>query len=492
MGAHRNPNILIIICDQLRRDALGCMGNAVVRTPHLDRLAAQSVIFERAFTTTPVCGPARDSLLTGRYAYTLGGRLSPGQAPTLAEILSERGYHCAALGKMHWVPPRGDFGFHVVRLSEDTGPGRFLDDYQRFLAERGLEEWSHGLDNYDLMWATSRLPRECHVTTWNGDQVVHYLERERPDGRPFFAVASFVKPHPPFDPPPPFDRIYSPADMPPPVRPEPLEHRSRHIQDWAETSAFNRLGRPDWAARIKAHYYGLVQQIDEQVGRIVGVLEERGLLEETAIFFLADHGEMLGDQYLYSKHYPYSASIGIPLLARLPGVRPGTCRRFVNLTDVFATCCRLAGARPPDGTVGRDLREVVSGGDAVDDFHVSVGGDGTGRGSWVALVSEEWKYHYYVNGGEAELFALGHQGGRGGLDYLQEGRNLAAEAAYRDVCRELHARLTDWLAACDRRCLPGARPYLQDGRIPALPFAPAHGWVADRYQVHRLPRFVPQ
>lgn len=478
-----SPDILIIICDQLRWDALGCYGNSIIRTPNIDRLSRSATRFERAYCTTPLCVPARASLLSGLYPHLFGSALTPGM-PTLSGAVRENGYHTAALGKMHFKnPPRGPYGFDLLRLSEDTAAGMFLDDFHRELAEKGLTEWHHGLNNYDLMWATSPLTKEEHVTTWNGDEAVRYLAEERPPDRPFFSVVSFVKPHPPFDPPDPYDRMYDPADMPPAENGEYLSTRCGTIRTWAEDFGFDVPCQPEWTARIRAAYYGLVTQIDDQVGRILDTLEEQGLYENTAIFFLADHGEMLGDQGMFMKHYPYDACLRIPFLLKLPGQQSAdSCDAFVTQTDIAPTVCELTGTGPLPGARGQSLIQLLEGSVAPRPGHLSLCGDGS-RYSWVALITPEWKYHYYVNGGEEELFRF--------RDCHQEGENLADSTEGQAVCSELKAIVTRWLQEREEDRDPGVHSFIRDGNLVQLPYERTSFASRERYLAHRSPCFVP-
>lgn len=186
-----SKNVLLIVCDQLRADFLSCYGGPDL-TPNIDRLAAQSVVFDRAWTPTPVCVPARMTLLTGMHGLSCPVQI-PESVTTLPVPLREAGYHTAGLGKFHLVPPRADVGFDEMILAEDTGTNMVLDDYHPELARSGDVEWAHGLTNHDVLGVASRLAEEKTVTRWNGDHAVRYLAERAENDAPFYGVVSFLR-----------------------------------------------------------------------------------------------------------------------------------------------------------------------------------------------------------------------------------------------------------------------------------------------------------
>ncbi len=477
----KKPNILLLICDQLRQDALGCYGNNSINTPNIDQLCEEGVRFDRAIATDPICVPARPSILAGRYAHTFGGKQIEG-VTNITHLLKAQGYHTAALGKMHFVPPRGPFGFDYLRLSEDTGVGRFQDDYQPYLANKNLQEWTHGLDNWDLMWSTSPLSQEDYVTTWNGDTALEYLERTRPQDMPFFGVVSFVKPHPPFDPPKPFNTMYNYQDMPPAYQPEPLHKRSRNIQNWSDAFGFDGLCNPVWNAKIKAHYYGLVTQIDEQIGRIIASLKAQNLYDNTIIIFLSDHGEMLGDQYLFMKHYPYFSCLKIPLIVKWHELNTGSYQGWVNQADILPTLCELLSIETPEKVTGESLFNFYTG--TLKPRNTIYAAHVDGRKTWGTIIDDRYKYHFYSNGAEEELFEYN--------DDFQEEMNLAQNPEYRQICSEMKSRLTEWVKEIDGTREPEANSFLENGELKQFIYKP-EGFdetARNRYLAHRLPKNI--
>ncbi|HQE62613.1 MAG TPA: sulfatase-like hydrolase/transferase, partial [Candidatus Latescibacteria bacterium] len=225
--ARKRPNILMITPDEWRGDALGCAGNSIVRTPCIDALAKSGVLFRNAYTTAPMCVPARMSILTGQSPRVHGAMtngLSPTDNVSIAAVLRENGYRTSAFGKMHFLPAYCDFGFEVLQLSEQDGEGWRIDDYHRWLWEtHGLVDW---IDLWDQVedyrneapsWfrgtygaLKSPIPEEAYHTTWITDRFLEYLDGL--DGaQPFFSWIGYIKPHHPFDPPGRYAELYDPS-----------------------------------------------------------------------------------------------------------------------------------------------------------------------------------------------------------------------------------------------------------------------------------------
>jgi len=471
MGEPRN--VLVILCDQLRADFLSPYGGPEEVSPNLAHLAAEAAVFDKAYSVKPLCAPARMTMLTGMHPCTCPVPI-PGSVPTVASMLSRAGYRTAALGKMHMQPPRGPYGFDELILSEDTGPGMFLDDFHRHCAEEGYVEWTHGLDNFDVLPVENPLPEDKTVTWWNAHQAERFLRERAGPSQPFYAVASFVKPHPPYDPPRPWSRLFSAADVPTPVG------RDRGEQDYPElvrlyrqasgVEAIERLGLVE---RIRAHYLGLVAQIDDEIGRLLSALDEEGLAENTLVVFSADHGDMLGDHHLFMKFYPYEGSGRIPLILRGPGVSPGRWDRPVSQLDFVPTILQFCGLPIPPHCQGLSLFDVFGG----DECH----GRGvlieTAHARGFCLAGRDCKYTLWA-GGEEELFNLSE-------DPYEEVDLAAERPPLRDRMR---ARLVDELHRLDAYRLPGMPPLLREGAPAVDPVDPRRfDRLRGRFLHHRLP-----
>jgi arylsulfatase A-like enzyme len=391
------PHILLITCDQLRKDTLGCYGDPVVQTPNIDRIAGGGARFERTFTAYPVCAPNRASLATGRYPTIHGvrhnGIFLPDVEMTLMEALRRRGYATYGAGKMHFgpqwrFPPDGGplkdpepawavnpqpetwelpwHGFEQVQITEDHRVGPYGD----YLARHGYDVWEdpHSFTYPQHITARSVYPEEHHQTTWIGDRSLDFLA-DHPADRPFFLWTSFVAPHHPFTVPAPYDTMYDPSAMPLPIwseaEPEgwPEAYRTKHFKTEGghEAIGMHALSDAAWQ-RVRAFYYGMISLIDKQVGRLLALLAERGMLDDTVIAFTSDHGEMLGDHHLVFKGTTYDEVTNVPLLLAGPGVEAGGAREDMACTiDLMPTLLELAGVETPPGVQGRSLLPAVRG-----------------------------------------------------------------------------------------------------------------------------------
>ncbi|MBI2440260.1 MAG: sulfatase-like hydrolase/transferase [Lentisphaerae bacterium] len=347
---NRRPNILIITADTLRHDAIGIC-NPIVRTPNIDGLAAGGAAFTRAYCAAPECAPSRAAMLTGLpphrngvYAncrITLDGTYHADQPyvlnsgiPTLADMLAEHGYRDLLLP---------DTKYNCVVVDEK---------FRRFLKE-------HGFGNVHAPWGSdeaglwylpqpSPLPQELHLSHWTADLVIRRLESwlQALPG-PFLMEFTFNKPHPPFDPPHPYDVMYNPTQVAPPIKganyaPEqwPFYHlwQNSYKAPWGQTPSF--IGRMQRAA-----YYGSLSFVDAQVGRILEFLARHGLRDNTIVVVTGDHGCMLGDHYLYGKRSWYDGASRVPLIISAPDGLAGGRRNddIVSHLDVLPTLLDLAG-----------------------------------------------------------------------------------------------------------------------------------------------------
>jgi arylsulfatase A-like enzyme len=382
------PNVLLILTDQHRWDCLGAAGNPDLRTPHLDALAADGVRFANAFCPLPVCTPSRYSILSGLYVHQHGGwtnrcTLNPA-LPSFPRQLQRAGYHTHAVGKMHFTPTYLDAGFDALELAEQDGDGRLDDDYHRALRDNGLADAVDVIDQRReyreraprAYWETfgalrSDLPEEWHSTTWIGDRAVAAIETWAGAARPNLLVASFIKPHHPFDPPAPWDSMYDPDAL-------------TLLPGWTETLSerdrgFNRGYFPNdeltepVLRRAMAYYYATISQVDHQVGRMVAALKRQGIYEDTLVIFTADHGEYLGFHHMLLKSgHMYDPLMRVPLLVKQPsgitegaeaGLRAGPTHSrvsdaLVGHVDLAPTILRAAGLEPPPAMPGADLADA--------------------------------------------------------------------------------------------------------------------------------------
>ncbi len=412
----RRPHVLVIHADQHRFDCLGAMGNPDVKTPNLDALVADGVLFRSSFCTWPVCTPSRYSLLSGQYVRQHRGRsnvatLLPA-TPTFANLLRAAGYRTKAVGKMHFMPAYLDVGFSELQLAEQNGRGRLADDYHRYLKQRSL------IDSVDLMdqeqpyrnqapeeyWKTfgagvSNLAEEHHSTTWIGNRAVEAISQWKPD-RPGLLMVGFIKPHHPFDPPVPWNTMYDPAKLTilPGWTDQPLE------RDLERRGYFdNKTLTLPALRRVMAHYYATISQLDAQVGRMIRVLKEKGIYDDTLIIYTADHGEYLGFHHLLLKgNLMYDPLIKVPLIIKFPrGKYAGKVSdALVSSIDVTRTILSESGLEPGPDMRGHPLQPVSA-------------GDQPGRdlifaedGSFVMVRSRNRKLLYSSHPGRSLFFDL--------------------------------------------------------------------------------------
>lgn len=363
------PNILLITTDQQRADTVGAFGlNSVIRTPALDRLAGEGTSFTRAYTPSPVCVPARFAMTTGLPPIVTGCRENstmPDGRRSLMEMLAAAGYATHGCGKMHFAPdPAGRrmWGFGSRDFSEEVALG---DDYHAFLRENG---YGHVLDphgvrgEYYYVPQPSQVPAHLHHSAWVANQSIDFIQRHVPKN-PFFLWTSFIKPHPPFENPSPWNRLYRSVDMPDPWCPanaseftgfwNALQNRYKYM----ETES-----NPHAVRTIKAAYYACVSYVDRQVGRLLDALGPE--IDNTLVIFTSDHGELLGDYGCFGKRCMLEASVRVPLIVRYPRAFPAgrRCGVPVSLLDLVPTILTATGsAEPRPSHHGEDLADLARG-----------------------------------------------------------------------------------------------------------------------------------
>ena len=423
----RKPNILIIMGDQIRADALGCYGNACCRTPHFDRLAADGVVFRNSFSPNPICVPARAVLTTGNYAHVCSGehgRIKDDQVKMPAHFV-EHGYRTYACGKLHYEPyappgePRLLHGFQSCDLAESgrliqqhdpKGEMRGLEDYHDYLADVGWGgyERAHGIGNNDVRPCPTPLPPEHHVDHWVADRTIARMTEHlasHPD-KPFLIFSSFPKPHSPYDPPWEYVKMYDPRKVPPPAGDESmLADRNAHLEVERYTRAMTTLS-PAARQVIKAYYYALITHQDAQIGRVLGALEAAGQAGNTIVIYCADHGDMMGDFGVYFKAVFLEGSVRTPLLMRGPGVpKGGRPMQLVGLQDILPTLAAMTGCPLPKPVQGVDLARALSDARApVRKLYYSQCFHDPRKSAMVT--DGRWKYCYSQRGAVEELYNL--------------------------------------------------------------------------------------
>lgn len=343
------PNILFLFTDQQRKDTIHALGNERICTPALDSIAKEAVVFDSCYTPAPVCVPARFSLFTGLYPGHSG---CCNNNDTVAyngkgfySIFTDNGYNSCSIGKMHH--PLGlysQMGFKTRITQEEMSDPQ--DDYTKFLLGspyKNVFDYNGMRSEMYYIPQISQLPAEVHPTQWIGDKSVKFLE-SCDDETPFFLVSSFIHPHPPFAPPSPWNKMYRSVSEEPymPDKPEDFE------SFLSDRFVLNKIGisRQDLTL-LRNYYYSCISFVDYQIGRIIALLKERKMYDNTIIVFASDHGEMLGDFGTMGKRSMLDGASHIPFMIRIPG-RNGERRKDVcSLVDVAPTLLSLAGIDYP-------------------------------------------------------------------------------------------------------------------------------------------------
>lgn len=365
--ATKQPNILFLFTDQQRHDTIGALGNPTIRTPALDRLAREGTAFTQAFTPSPVCMAARCSVVTGLPPHETGCTANnpmPQDRPSFMQRLSEQGYQTTGIGKMHFSPdPYLDWGFEQRIYSEEGAtPG---DEFMAYLVEQGYGHVQdvHGVrGEYYYIPQPSQLPAERHHTHWIADRSIDFLENRDQD-RPFFLWSSFIKPHPPFENPTPWNKLYRAPEMLPPFRPDGYENLLTYWNRIQNRYKYRDAGIDDNLMRtMRAAYYAAISFIDYNVGRILDALGDE--IDNTLIIYSSDHGELLGDYGSVGKRSMLDAGVRVPMLARYPQqFAPGArIDAPTSLLDIWPTALHAAGAESVHSSgEGEALHRVADG-----------------------------------------------------------------------------------------------------------------------------------
>lgn len=462
MASHTHPNIVLITTDQQRYDTLPPYAPTFLRTPHLNHLMRDGVTFDRAYSCSPVCVAARASMLTGKLPWKHGifnnaqTSRTIGREATLPTLLHACGYQTAAIGKMHFGPERVRHGFDEMILPAD---------YYIEMTKNGypLKPMQHGLGQCELYPAMATVPEALTLTNWIANQCVSYVRDRRDPTVPFFLWCSFSKPHPPLDPPEPYYSMYRNCPIPQPITSDWSEHdapvvmlRNRHTES-------NDLMPPEIIREARAAYYGLITQIDYNMGRVFGALQDVGLFNETLFIFTSDHGEFLGDHRSDAKLYFHDPSARVPFILRLPRSWEG--RRFgervdhlATHTDILPTVLAAAGGSVPADCDGENLLAYLDG--TLQNPRTYLDGAIGSLASnpphvlYLGITDGRFKYMWYPEGGAEQLFDLKND--------PQERHNIAAETQHAAVKKCLRDEII-------RRQQERGGLFLKDGGLATVP-----------------------
>ncbi len=531
-------NVLLITSDQQHWFTLGCL-NPEIKTPNLDRLAAQGTLYSRAYCPNPTCTPTRGSIITGKYpsqhgGWTLGTKV-PEFEPTIGELLSRNGYRTALVGKAHFQPLRETeqfsslesypimqdldfwrdfkdpfYGFDHVELARNhVDEAHVGQHYAIWMEEKGLSNWrdyfqaptgkTNGLRH------TWPIPEKYHYDTWIAERTNALMEQYQAEGKPFFLWASFFDPHPPYLVSEPWDTMYDPATLSVPEMMEGEHERNPpHFQATQEAapdfSSYQEEGghgchgchshvhdRQALAGDI-AVYYGMVTLMDKYIGVILDKLDALGLAEETLVVFTTDHGHFHGHHGLIAKGpFHYEDMLRVPFIVRQPGTVPAGKRSAAlqNLTDLAPTFLSALEQPIPGDMTGVDEWDVWRGvkekarESTIVEFHH--------QPTTIHLrtyIDERYKLTVYYNRPYGELFDLRDDPGEHfnhweDADYATRKRELLLKLLLAEIAKE-----EPFNAAAEQ--LPN-----KDRRMYIKSMSDSHYQVtvdpaADRYELYNL------
>ena len=488
-------NLLFIMCDQLRADHLGCYGHPHLATKNLDALAARGVRFERAFVQSGVCGPSRMSFYTGRYMSSHGATwnrvpLSVGEV-TLGEYLHTAGRTLALTGKTHVMTDAAG----MARLRLDTGnePGRLLGAggfveidrhdghspegdgaYAAYLREHGYDcadPWSEyvisaiasdgsvasgwHMQNARLSARVAEVHSETAYTT---DRALEFIRSQ--GERPWALHLSYVKPHWPYMAPAPYHARYS-LEQCLPVKRDARELASPHpvLAAYRQQEECMSFMRDEVSHAVRPTYQGLVQQIDDHLGRVWDALEAGGRFADTMIVFTSDHGDYLGDHWLGEKEHFHDVIQRVPLIVYDPAADTSRGRvemRMVEAIDLLPTFLEALDLPAANERVeGRSLLPLLRGGDASGwrdavvseldyayrEARLILGRSPDACRAWMAR-TERWKYVHWQDF-PPQLFDLASD--------PDEFEDLGRDPGLESIRREMRERLLEWFMRLKRR-----------------------------------------
>ncbi len=369
MAAHRKPNLVLFLPDQQRADTIACYGGVKVHAPNLNKLASESVIFERTYVTHPVCTPSRSSLMTGTWPHANG--CTRNSVPldrrfrVFPELMEDRDYRSAYIGKWH-LGEEGPIGrgFEEWVSTDDHG------DYTNFLISKAIAPDKNNGRFSEL--AISNLSIELSRPKFLEKHACEFIEKHR--GNPFILVVGFVEPHSPYNGPlndeHPLDQVELDLTATLPES-EDIPLRYRLMREWQQAEALFDRERlptqlffgvtPEEYRSIKQRYLGLVTLVDQSIGAILACLERWDLTDTTIVVHTSDHGDSLGAHHLFGKETMFEEAARVPLLVRLPGqTRVKTIQQPISHIDFVPTLLDLLGQPNHPQCAGRSLLPLIT------------------------------------------------------------------------------------------------------------------------------------
>lgn len=445
-GSSAIKNVLWIIADDLNT-SLGCYGDTLAKTPNIDALAKRGTRFERAYCTFPLCGPSRNSILTGLYPNSTGifnnGQIFRQSIPkqkSLSQNFRLQGYLAARVGKLyHYNVPNS------IGTNGHDDPASWEIEINPAGADRMVEHPKiHSLVPNQfggtLSWLASEFPESMHTDAMQAEDAAWVLERcaKTPD-RPFFLAVGFFRPHTPYVAPKAYFDLHPPSSMRV-VSPNSLDTQRSPRAAFSSAKKEQDNLDVETTREILQAYYASVSFMDVQVGKVLKRLDELGLTESTAIVFTSDHGYHLGEHGLWQKMSLFEQSARVPLLLVLPGITQGgsVVETPVSHVDLFPTLCAATKTTAPENLQGQNLvplcQNLTQKGRGWALTQVTRGGGKENRFFGYSLRTERWRYTEWDNGEKGtELYDH--------FNDAMEVENLAENTEFQETVKDLREML---------------------------------------------------
>ena len=454
MSRATRQSLVVLLCDQMQRQALGPYGGPAP-TPTCDRLAAEGVVFDRFYCATPLCIPTRPSIMNGRWPHAHGAtsfgrdyQVIERGSELLIDRLHDAGWLVAYEGIWHIRRPEGDDrtgeyahfaegGFPYAEHGRELEAlGRCADDQRapvHTLTDAGVEAGQISVP----VPATWTRPADEHPDMQRAQRIAAFI-RDAPADRPIAAWCSLAGPHPPLLVPEPWMGLIDPADLqPPPGLGMDLSGLPLGVREAPGALGTAGWGWERWAPAIAA-YYGYVAFVDHCQGVVLQALEDSGRLDDTIVIASTDHGEMLGSHGIYQKMVLYERAINIPLIMRIPGIEPGRRAHLTSQTDLAPTVLELLAQQPLARAQGRSMTPILQHPRAQwrDYTFSEYNGWRDGGHRMRAVIGERWKYVYH-HGDSDQLFDLERD--------PDELHDLMGQPRHTDLVDQLRSVMVGWM-----------------------------------------------
>lgn len=357
--AQNKPNILILFTDDHSYNAVGGLGNKVIKTPNIDKLIKEGTAFTRASCLGgkhgALCVVSRTGIMTGRYLNSLqgGAEVIPTDQIMMPEHLKKQGYKTFATGKWH-----NNKESHVRAFDEAEN---IFFGGMNFPKEGGHEHT--GMYHFDPTGEyakSAQFKAEKYSSTMFADAAIAYLNKNKDSQQPFLAYVAFTSPHDPRTPPPPFDKMYDPNKIPLPKNFLPKHPFNNGEMDVRDEQLLPTPRTPDMIKKEIALYYGMISEVDAQIGRILDVLKVNGQDKNTLVIFAGDNGLAVGSHGLIGKQSVYDHSMRIPMVISGPNIPKNKKNEaLASLSDIFPTVCNYLNIEKPSSSEGKNLMEAI-------------------------------------------------------------------------------------------------------------------------------------